>query len=109
MQQKNFPGITVFTSNLLKPGMGICLPPFGIFVHPGASTGLCQHEYGHFLQYREMGFWRFYLFVGIPSLKSALFKPHEHQTLKVEKDANKRATKFFGQNSPIANPIIWPR
>jgi hypothetical protein len=109
MEQNDFPGITIIESNMLKRGMGICLPPFGIVVYRGASLALKQHEYGHFLQYRQMGFLRFYLVVGLPSLWSAVFFPENHFNLKVEKDANKRASAFFGEDAPISNVLFWPK
>ena len=109
MEQNDFPGITIIESNMLKSGMGVCMPPFGIVVYRGVSLALKQHEYGHFLQYRQMGFFRFYLTVGFPSLWSATFFPKNHINLKVEKDANKRASIFFGKDAPISNVLLWPQ
>lgn len=109
MAQNDFPGIKIIESSILKRGMGVCLPPVGIIIYQGASLALKQHEYGHFLQYRQMGFFRFYLKVGIPSLWSATFYPRNHYNLNVERDANKRAAAFFGENAPISNARFWPR
>lgn len=109
MTTSDFPGIPIIETRWLKRGMGICIPPFGIFVYKGASRALKQHEYGHFLQYRQMGFWYFYFKVGFPSLCSAAFYPRNHHNLKVEKDANQKAVDFFGPDAPIANVRFWPR
>lgn len=109
MSKNKFPGINIIETNWLKKGMGVCIPPFAILVYDGASTAVKQHEYGHFLQYQQMGFIRFYLKVGLPSLYSAAFFPKKHHLLKVEKDANKRAVHFFGENAPVANGMLWPR
>ncbi len=109
MTKRDFPGISIIETRWLKAGMGICIPPFGIFVSPGVSHALKQHEYGHFLQYRQMGFWKFYFGVGFPSLWSATFNPRNHHNLKVEKDANQRAVDFFGPDAPVANIRFWPR
>lgn len=108
MSHKLFSGIRIYELSWMKKGMGVCLPPLGVFVCGGASLALKQHEYGHYLQYKGMGFWRFYLNVGIPSLRSAIFNPQNHSTLEVEKDANRRAVAFFGKAAPINNPNFWP-
>jgi len=55
---------------------GIALPGYGIVVAPGAFSRSCDlstvyHEYGHFIQARLIGWFPFYLFIGIPSLLSA--------------------------------------
>ena len=109
MTQSEFPGISITETRWLRRGIGVCIPPFGIFVYQGASHALKQHEYGHFLQYRQMGFFSFYLRVGFPSLCSAAFYPSNHQNLRVEKDANKKAVEFFGPDAPVANVFYWPR
>ncbi len=97
----DFPGISIRESKLLKWGMGVCLPPFGIFVYEGASIAVKQHEFGHFLQYQEMGFLKFYLFVGIPSLWSAALFPKLHHQRSFEKNANERSRAFFGVYSVL--------
>ncbi len=62
---------------------------------------LFVHEYGHYLQSQELGF--FYLFqVGIPSLQSAIVDTQKnnapiHGNRWFETDANKRAADYFDQ------------
>ena len=109
MKDKAFTNIKIYEKKSMKKGTGICLPPLGIFVSKGASLALKQHEYGHFLQYKAMGFWKFYLYIGIPSIKSAYFNPRNHRLHPVEKDANKRASIYFGKDAPINNQQIWPQ
>lgn len=108
MSHKLFSGIKIYESSWMKRGLGVSLPPLGIFVSQGASLALKQHEYGHYLQYKEMGFWQFYTKVGFPSFMSASFNPQNHSRLEVEKDANRRAVLFFGKDAPINNSYLWP-
>ena len=106
--ETDFSGIKVQEHRLLRQGTGVCLPPLGIFVYKGASIAVKQHEYGHYLQYRAMGFWKFYLLVGIPSLWSATLFPKRHRYRSFERDANNRSRAFFGENTVLSDLISWP-
>lgn len=101
-------GISVYKGNWMK-GHGCALPPLGILVGPDANQDLIQHEMGHFLQYRKIGFFRFYFLVGIPSLinlnllklekyfwgRHRFIRPHDQ--LKIEKEATEMAKQYFNQ------------
>ncbi len=59
---------------------------------------ILQHEYGHCLQYKEWGSWKYLRHVAIPSLKSAIWNsPSAHNRMDFEMDANRRAYQFFGR------------
>ncbi len=94
--EEDFDGIRIMEISFMPKGSGVSLPPFGILVGRNASINLKQHEYGHYLQYRVMGFFRFYIEVGLPSLWSATFHPRIHYLQSFEVDANRRAREYFG-------------
>ena len=58
------------------------------------NNSLFQHEYGHVLQSREMG-WAYFPRVGVPSLFSDA-STHKYQHF--EQDANRRAFMYFNKN-----------
>lgn len=68
----------------------------GNSIRPEVTNPLFQHEYGHYLQSREMG--SAYLFVvGIPSIVA----PEDYQSfITVEQDANIRALSYFLEYYP---------
>ena len=104
-----YQGVLIYESPRLGYGYnsgGIALPGIGIIVGVGAFSnqldiGLVQHEYGHFLQYRLIGWFRFYLMVGIPSLFSAWTKWHKkpHQLYWTELWANHLSSQQFNNYS----------
>ncbi len=61
-------------------------------IRADANNPLFQHEYGHYLQSREMG-WAYFPRVGIPSVLSS----HDHEFHPVEQDANRRAFLYFNK------------
>ncbi|MBU1067749.1 hypothetical protein KKE60_08175 [Patescibacteria group bacterium] len=89
---------------------GMCLPPFGIYVNRNAPEHVRQHEYGHYLQYKEYGMAKYYLTVGLPSVISAATSaPGEHMKKNFERDASRRAVEHFGADSEIAkHPERYP-
>jgi len=105
-----FPGIQVYETSLLPEDYGVTLPPAGIFVGKGSGLDTKQHEYGHYLQYKDMGAGSFYWNVGLPSiynvaennLETVLFGKLtysvDHRYYSVETDANQRALNFFGSS-----------
>ena len=106
-----FENTKIFETKFICKGRGITLPNFGIFLNSRTYSQkkdlwLVKHEFGHILQYREIGFIKFYFKIGIPSLWSAikqnLFKDYYHQTHPSEIDANKRSFEYFKQ------PLDWP-
>jgi LysM repeat protein len=110
-----YPGINIYEGYGMSGGM--TTPPLGIFVQKGASQGLKQHEYGHFLQYKSMGALSYYKNVALPSLYNAAENSFEnmlfgktvfsvdHAYYRTETDANTRSQNRFGPNSPITS---WP-
>lgn len=104
---EDFSGIRICETSFFKKGSGICLPPIGVFVSKNASLAIKQHEYGHFLQYQEMGFFYFYFQIGLPSLWSATFFPKLHHQRSFERDANKRSRAYFGTHSALTKIEYW--
>ena len=100
-----FEGVRIYESSRLGCGYnsgGLALPGFGIIVGKGTFSegkdiGLVQHEYGHILQYRMIGWFRFYLMVVIPSLISAWTNWHKkpHQLYWTELWANHLSYQRF--------------
>ncbi len=106
-----FEGIDIFESIWIKNGHAITLAPFGIFLAKNTykfqnDPFLIKHEFGHILQYRKLGFIRYYFLIGIPSLFSAIkasfTKGYHHQSANVEIEANLYAYHYFEQ------PNDWP-
>lgn len=68
---------------------------------------IIQHEFGHILQYKQRGFWKFYWEVGSPSLINMILLKLEfiflgvnrqvpkHASLKVEIEADQMAKQYF--------------
>lgn len=65
---------------------------------------LTLHEYGHFLQLKEMGFTRFAIWVMYPSLFSS--KSDDHMYNDYEIDANIRAEKYYRSRFPYAHKVF---
>ena len=103
------PGISVYETGLMPEGSGVTLPLFGIFVGSSPTTGLVQHEYGHYLQYKELGFLGFYKNIGAPSVYNEI--EHDlgipyvvpHRYFRTETDANRRSQLFYDSGQPIQN------
>jgi hypothetical protein len=113
------PGISVYQTSLIRRGSGICLPGIGIFIHKEVKgehfRRLVQHEYGHFLDFKNglegkritllgSAFLGFYLLIGLPSLLNLtagfrLLSPFkgDHRTFWTELRANRLAKEFFGK------------
>ncbi|MEL6122306.1 MAG: hypothetical protein AAFR14_01190 [Bacteroidota bacterium] len=86
---------------------GLCLPGIGVLVGDGVysrrtNLSLVMHEYGHILQFRRVGWWRFYLIIGLSSLLSAVSNGfgRGHMSYWTEYWANHLAKSFFG-------PAVW--
>ena len=79
-----FEGVRIYETSHMGVGhhsAGITLPGIGIIVGMGVFSlrqdmDLIRHEYGHILQYRKIGFLRFYFLIGISSLLSARSSGH---------------------------------
>ena len=106
-----FEGVKIYESKFIGKGHGITLPEFGIFLSPGTYSlqqdmWLVKHEFGHILQYKAKGTFKFYTQIGVPSLWSAiqqnLKKPHLHKFHPVEIDANLKSYQYFN------SPLDWP-
>lgn len=93
-----FDGATTISSNWFK---GMEAMTLGNFINGSyelkadPNTAPFQHEYGHYLQSREMG-WAYLSKVGIPSILSA-GGDGNHSYYPVEQDANARAIKYFNE------------
>ena len=78
----------------------------------GAKTSYAQHEYGHYLQSKQMPT-SCYEAVEKASFKNAMlqFLPwvEKHNTFWTERDANRRSIEYFGPNSEIAKFGLWPQ
>ena len=59
------------------------------------SVLMIAHEYGHFLQQRELGFWRYLWRVAYPSVLSVLRDPYGHLHHPVEEDATRRGLRYY--------------
>ena len=53
------------------------------------------HEYGHYLQQREMGTWRFLLRVALPSVWSVLRDSNRHFHQDFERDATQKGKEYL--------------
>ena len=115
----NFQDVHVWESTCMGKGSGVTLPGFGIVVHSGGSTDfdLMAHEYGHFLQYKIVGFTSFYLHIGVQSLTSTLIPGNKHNTFWTETWANYLSQKYFARigvnwnhpDCPAKNISWWRR
>lgn len=120
----NYPGAIIIESSSMPTGSGVTIPPF-IVVSPGYgnNTTLLDHEYGHILQFIQlggllnpsMGYALYLLIIGGPSLYSAWQAGqdvgHDHDQFYTEKWANQLS--YWLQGSPSnwdfdANPVYWP-
>ncbi len=107
----DFEGVRIYESPWLGIGSrssGLALPGYGIIIGQNAysrcsNTFLLEHEYGHFLQFGLIGWWRFYCIVGLQSLLSAWTNGfgRGHQRFWTELWANELAAAHF-------NSISWP-
>lgn len=101
-----FEGVNIYESSLFKNGHGLTIPQLGIITYANAFSksldlGLIKHEFGHILQWRKMGTFKFYAKIGLPSLTSAIRasfkKNHIHRNHPVEINANQLAYHHFQQ------------
>lgn len=106
-----FEGVKIYESTLIEEGHGVTLPEIGIFLSPETYSlkkdlWLVKHEFGHILQYKEKGTFKFYTQIGAQSLWSAikqnLKKSHLHKFHPVEIDANLKSYQYF------KSPLDWP-
>ena len=99
-------------SNNFNNGSGITLGAF-IIGNPGLqadpNNALFQHEYGHYLQYKEMGSRRYFREVGSPSLLSAWLSSKvpswNHRSKPFEMDANQRS--YADLFNRIGDDLNW--
>ena len=107
-----FEEVKIYESQLIGEGHGITLPELGIFLSFNSYSlkkdlWLLKHEFGHLLQYKEQGSYKFYTQIGAPSLWSAIqqntVKNHLHKNHPVEVDANLKSYQYF--NSPKDWPV----
>jgi RHS repeat-associated protein len=88
-------GATVVQTDV-EPVMGVTQGSYIVgdnSLEADANNDLFQHEYGHYLQSKRIG-WGYYNRVGIPSLLS---KKGRHTYHPFEQDANRRAFMYFNR------------
>lgn len=114
-----FQGINLYESSMLPEGSAATLPGRGIILSTGQyslnstlryTTELLQHEFGHILQAREVGFQAFYKLIAPESFASATLNGvggWSHSTFWTETWANYLSNNYFGVNSLLNNPA-WP-
>jgi TANFOR domain-containing protein len=119
-----YPGIKIFHTS--KIGAAVTLPGIGIFINSdvfGGGNGLdkvTQHEYGHFLDYKNSGsidlmpsgvrLFGYYTLIGLPSIFSASILNSaggNHSNYWTEVRANKLAKSWFKDNY-IADEVNYP-
>lgn len=113
------PGIKVYRTRFIRKGSGVCLPGIGIFIHKEVKgehfRRLVQHEYGHYLDFKNglegkritllgSAFLGFYLLIGLSSILNLTpgFRllpafSGDHRTFWTELRANRLARDFFGK------------
>lgn len=70
------------------------------WAYNGFDIYVFAHEYGHYLQQEEMGFWNYLTDVAIPSMYSAQHNdPYTHSQQPFEKDATKRGEEYLNKNT----------
>lgn len=96
-----YPGINIYRLNIRR---GYCLPWKGIYVPKTVSEAYVQHEYGHYLQYRQWGA-LYYSGVIVKSIWSVMRfnNDYRHMRIAVELEANTMAHDFFGRHSFLNN------
>lgn len=117
-----FEGINVFESkkmgDIRNNYSGITIPERGIIVGRGVFTSasnngraILQHEYGHILQYMEVGTKAYYRVIAPESLASATYsridKSYSHDLFWTETWANYLSKNHFGIYW-LGNPIDYP-
>ena len=116
---ETYSGVNYYTINKMQGG-AMTIPPIGVIVNKSYYYNLTndlerlklkQHEFGHVLQYYQMGSITYYGLVSPLSLGSAGLDPNNHQRSWTEKDANTRADRFFGSKSVLGRsdyPVYQP-
>ena len=56
---------------------------------------LLAHEYGHYLQQRELGLWKYLWRIALPSVFSVLRNARQHFTKDFERDASRRGRDYL--------------
>jgi RHS repeat-associated protein len=104
-----YPGIQVYR-HCNWATQGFSAAPIGIFITDNNYKGIMledesyvQHEYGHYLQYKEVGAYDYYLKIAIPSAIDLFLHPKTHHIQPYEIDANRRSNAFFGGRSKMGN------
>jgi hypothetical protein len=98
---ENYDGATVLTGHYWGQGQNAAIT-LGSFINGGRGlkadphNSLFQHEYGHYLQSKDMG-WGYLTRVGIPSIFSAGKDDNNHDFQPFEQDANRRAFNYFNE------------
>lgn len=98
-------GVPVFALKFLflQNGSAFTIPGLGIFISEDRESdiGLLRHEFGHVLQYKEKGFFYFWIKI-VPisvcsAFLSAINKNHNHMEVWTEWTANRLSFDYFKQ------------
>jgi hypothetical protein len=94
------PGMTV--SHTMTWFANWSFPGLGIHVAKGQPIGTIQHEYGHYLQYQQIGIIQYTFGVALPSAWNLLFgTDHDYQPYELQ--ATTMAQDFYQTNSQVGN------
>jgi len=102
-----FEGVAIFVVNTksFNRGAAMTIPGVGIFVglNHSQNTDLLRHEFGHVLQFRQKGFFYFWLKIVPASLRSAFLSSkrenHIHMHTWTEYTANQLSYEYFNRPS----------
>lgn len=82
-------------------GSAFTVPGLGIFcasLYSGQhKQDLLRHEFGHILQARYWGWYKYLTFIAVVSLRSYFNARHAHQSTWTEWTANRFSWKYFGR------------
>ncbi|HVW98380.1 MAG TPA: hypothetical protein VHA56_20605 [Mucilaginibacter sp.] len=101
------PGVNVYHN--LTFGGNWSYPGLGMHLYPNQPLSTRQHEYGHYLQYKQMNIVSYTWFVAIPSsinrgLINMGLHTNDHDRQPYELEASTLADKFYGKNSRMGLP-----
>jgi hypothetical protein len=101
------PGVKVYHN--LTFGGNWSFPGLGIHLYPNQPLSIQQHEYGHYLQYKQMNIVSYTWYVAIPSsINLALINggvhTNDHDMQIYELEATTLADHFYGKNSKVGGP-----
>jgi hypothetical protein len=101
-----YPGLKIHEVGWLKRGADIVIPPY-LFVGRDYrlyyGEAILQHGYGHYLQFRKYGGWKYYFLLAPKSILAVIRKDDCHS---VEVEANRLAHEYFGEASLLGGKFF---